>query len=873
MNYILNAYALQDVGQRTNQEDSFYPPFIDPCHYDEIKHSWCFYDGTPHTDDRLFIVCDGMGGHDRGEVASQTVTMTMSHSLLRSSSLEGEFKDETLREAVDEALNALAAQDDPREVKKMGTTMTVLKFHAEGATVGHIGDSRVYHFRPASKSEPAKIMFRTEDHSVVNDMVQCGQLTPEQALTSPNRHLLSRSMTSAPDYHPEVDIHHITDIRPGDVFMLCTDGLLEQHTDEELCQLLTDPNFNDVERVQHILHETRDNKDNHTAMVIRVEDILNVTGSNTHDSLLPGTVLKSEHYTYHIEKELGHGAFGITYLVNTNISMQGQLGTIHTGVKVALKEFFMHGEMKRENGMLTSIAPDSKVKQYADKFRREAMKLAMLSHPNIVRVLEVFEANDTIYYSMEYLPDGSLGDYVRQRGGLPEQEALGYIRRIGSALLYLHTNKMLHLDVKPANIMRVASTNSLKLIDFGLAKRYESNGEAESSAHLGVGTTGYAPLEQADGETESEFAPQIDVYALGATYYKILTGQTPDRAVEVLNRGLNTYPLVKKKVTQQSINAIKAAMQPTKAKRLKSVAEFLDMLPRVDDQVLFPQKKNRDIWPWVTLAACAAVIFSVTMWKLRDRSAYDDEHANEVSVVDDHYYIPTVKVEGGTFIMGSDAGEADELPKRRVTVSTFYIGQFEVTQSQWRAVMQNVKMSKSKNANYPVFNVTWDQIQTFITRLNKKTGRNYRLPTEAEWEYAARGGKAGIAKENGNAGGIADVNSPVRSMYSGSTSIDPVAWYQSNGGRRPHPTGSKKPNALGIYDMSGNVWEYCSDWYGTYEGKSATNPKGPKEGDCHVIRGGSFNSSENQCRTTYRQDDSMISPTPDIGFRLVEVRK
>lgn len=855
MNYILNAYALQDIGQRTNQEDSFYPPFIDPCHYDEVDNVWCFYDGTPHTDDRMFIVCDGMGGHDRGEVASQTVVMAMSRSLLNEGSLEGEFKDEMLRKAVDDALVALAAQDDPHEVKKMGTTMTVLKFHAGGATVGHIGDSRVYHFRPASKSEPARIMFRTEDHSVVNDMVHRGQITPTQAYNSPNRHVLSRSMTSDPYYHPEVEIDHITDIRPGDVFMLCTDGLFEQHTDDELCLMLTDPNYNDVERTQHILHETRNNKDNHTAIVIRVVDILNATGKNKRDALLPGTVLKSEHYTYHVEKVLGQGAFGITYLVNTNISMQGQLGTIHTGVKVALKEFYMRGDMKRENGIMTGIAPDSKAKQYADKFRREAMKLAMLTHPNIVRVLEVFEANNTIYYSMEYLPDGSLGDYVNQRGGLPEQEALGYIRRIGSALLYLHTNKMLHLDVKPANIMRVASTNSLKLIDFGLAKRYESNGEAESSAHLGVGTSGYAPLEQADGETESEFAPQIDVYALGATYYKILTGETPDSAVEVLNRGLNTNPLVKKGVTQQSIDAIKAAMQPTKAERLKSVAQFLDMLPRVDDQVLFPQKDKRSVWPWVAAAAIMLAIFSMTMWKLSDHGTDDEDFANEVSVVDDHYSIPTVKVEGGTFMMGSDDGDADEQPKHEVTVSTFYMGKYEVTQAQWRAVMLNIQIRKSKNANYPVYNVTWDQVQEFIERLNKKTGRKYRLPTEAEWEFAARGGNAGNSEK-----------------YSGSSDIASVAWYYGNGGKRPHPTGTKKPNALGIYDMSGNVWEYCSDWYDTYSDKPAKNPKGPKEGDCHVIRGGSFNTMENQCRTTFRQDDSMLSASPDIGFRLVEIK-
>lgn len=867
MNYILNAYALQDLGYRSNQEDSFYPPFIDACQYEGkalrgsgkkgVAREKAYYDGTPHTDDRLFIVCDGMGGHARGEVASRIVTETMSKAILRSVSLEGAFNDDMVQNAVDEALDALIAQDDPTEVKKMGTTMTLLKFHAKGATVAHIGDSRVYQFRPARKNQPAKIMFRTEDHTMVNDMLHNGQLTVSQARNSNQKHILSRSMTSSRHYRPEVEINHIMDIQPGDIFMLCTDGIFERMDDDALCTLLTDPNYDDVERAQQILHECIRNRDNHTAIIVRVENVINTEGQNHNDALSPGTVLKSENYTYHIEKVLGHGAFGITYLVTTNVSMQGQLGTIHTGVKVALKEFFMHNDMKRDGGELIEIAPESKVKQFSDKFRREASKLAMLSHPNIVRVLEVFEANNTIYYSMEYLPDGTLNDYVMARGGLPEQEAIGCIRRIGSALMYLHANKMLHLDVKPANIMRSESTNTLKLIDFGLAKRYVSTGEAESSANLGVGTSGYAPLEQADGNREQEFSPQIDVYALGATYYKLLTAQVPDTAVEVLNRGLSTMPLVKKKVSQKSIDAIKAAMEPTIAKRLKTVEQFLEMLPRVDDEQLFPQENHDDRWKWMSFAIVMAFLSIVAGVKMLHNDTLSTAPQEEVSVVDSNFEIPMVHVEGGTFLMGSDRkdADADEKPVRKVTLSSFSIGKYEVTQGQWRAVMENVKSTTSKNANYPMFNVTWNQVQVFIERLNKKTGRHYRLPTEAEWEYAARGGKKAVATN-----------------YSGDDSLEMVGWYADNSNRHPHTVGSLKPNALGIYDMTGNVWEYCSDFYAPYEGNDLRNPHGPRKGDYHVIRGGSWNSLDNYCRVTFRQDNSLISVTPDMGFRLVETR-
>ena len=154
-----------------------------------------------------------------------------------------------------------------------------------------------------------------------------------------------------------------------------------------------------------------------------------------------------------------------------------------------------------------------------------------------------------------------------------------------------------------------------------------------------------------------------------------------------------------------------------------------------------------------------------------------------------------------------------------------------------------------------MINVTWEEVQTFISRLNEQTGRHFRLPTEAEWEYAARGG---------------DKASNKGSIYSGGDDLKTMGWYADNSGNRPHPVGMLAPNALGLYDMSGNVWEYCSDWYDDYQAKKQTNPKGPATGDYHVIRGGSWNSSSHCCRITYRQDNSIISPTPDIGFRLVE---
>ena len=857
MNYIINAYAMQDIGLRRNQEDCFFPPFIDPCHYDETQRDWCYYDGSPHTDQRLFIVCDGMGGHDRGEVASRIVCQTMSQTLLKEATIEGAFNDSMIHQAVDKALEALTEEDNPNEVKKMGTTMALLKFHAQGATIAHIGDTRVYQFRPATSGRPPQVMFCTKDHTVVNDMVQRGQISYAQAKVSNRKHILSRSMMSQQGYHPVAEIDHITDIQPGDIFMLCTDGVFENLDHQNLCDIVTDPNYSDVELTQRLLHECLHNRDNHTAYIVRVKDVLNVEGKTAPDSSLPaGTVLKSENYTYQIEKVLGQGAFGITYLVNTIVSMQGQLGTIRTGVKVALKEFFMHKEMKREGGELIEISPDSKVKAYAEKFRKEAQKLASLTHPNIVRVLEVFEANNTIYYSMEYLPGGSLNDYVNKRDGLPEREAIKCIRQIGSALLYLHTNKMLHLDVKPSNIMRSDTTGALKLIDFGLAKRYVDNGDPESSASLGSGTTGYAPLEQADASNEMEFSPSIDVYALGATYYKLLTAHVPDSAVDVLNSGLSTMPLVKKNVSQKSIDAIKAAMEPLKAKRLPNVQEFLDMLPRVDDDTIFYEKKERKLKKrWLVALLLTVLILLPSAYFL-----FFVKRKNtplQVAAFEKALNMEMVRVEGGTFMMGCDSvsdpmADSDERPLRKVALSTFYIGRYEVTLRQWDAVMRHTTDGSSKNADFPVHNITWDDVERFIDRLNEETGREYRLPTEAEWEYAARGGRHAE-----------------KYAYSGGKQPGPVAWFAENSNRTVHRVGGLQPNALGLYDMSGNVWELCSDYYGPYDTLDVKDPQGPEQGVYHVMRGGSCNSSPQSCRVTFRQDNSLMSGDAVVGFRLV----
>ena len=215
-----------------------------------------------------------------------------------------------------------------------------------------------------------------------------------------------------------------------------------------------------------------------------------------------------------------------------------------------------------------------------------------------------------------------------------------------------------------------------------------------------------------------------------------------------------------------------------------------------------------------------------------------------------------IEVEGGTFTMGSPDSDSDadsgEKPAHQVTLSSYYIGETEVTQELWQVVMGSNPSYFTGDLQCPVEYVSWYDCQTFISKLNELTGESFRLPTEAEWEYAARGGN----KSKGY-------------KYSGSNTIGNVAWYDDNSSSTTHAVKTKHPNELGIYDMSGNVWEWCSDWYGSYSSSAQTNPTGPSSGFYRVLRGGSWSYSARYCRVANRNYDSPDDRGINRGLRLV----
>lgn len=230
-------------------------------------------------------------------------------------------------------------------------------------------------------------------------------------------------------------------------------------------------------------------------------------------------------------------------------------------------------------------------------------------------------------------------------------------------------------------------------------------------------------------------------------------------------------------------------------------------------------------------------------------------NSDKQEIVFGNYRYSLIPVVGGTYTQGGTSEQlADafsyELPAHQVYVNGFYMGQTEIPQWLWTAVM-STNPSLWKGSYLPVERIKRNDIQLFLSKLNSITGQHFRLPTEAEWEYAARGGNRSRGYK-----------------YSGSNNIDDVAWYAGNSEKRTHEVGTKQPNELGLYDMSGNVWEWCSDWFHNYTTAYQSNPKGPATGNAHTNRGGGWSNSAPYCRVSHRYEGNEKGGT-DLGFRIV----
>ena len=592
------------------------------------------------------------------------------------------------------------------------------------------------------------------------------------------------------------------------------------------------------------------------------------------------------HGKYRIVRHLASGGFGNTYeAVNEAFD-----------AKCAIKEFFMSGVNHRAGDSLTVEVSNSAMTYTFDsakkKFKKEAQRLYGIQNEHIVRVHDMFEENNTVYYVMDFIDGSSLNKIMKQQGHpFSEAQCKDILLQMCDALRCIHTQKLWHMDIKPGNIM-MDGNGKCTLIDFGASKQTDPDGTNTVTSSVIAQTPGYAPSEQISGNYD-HWGPWTDIYALGATVYNLITAQRPPLRddIDINQEKAFAFP---ETVSQQMRDLIIRMMQPVYLNRPQSVDEIetaLNIAPQnngennidtvyekkpADEETVIagkdsdkdvhaqpevekpvPNSRNRKKIFFFTVlsllligAITAYFLMNRNRTNVKDPSVEADGLVFEVNGVS----FKMVNVHGGTFTMGatSEQGsdfEDEEKPTHQVTLSSYSIGQTEVTQELWQAVMGN-NPSYSKGSKRPVESVSWNDCQDFIRKLNSLTGQNFRLPTEAEWEYAARGGRSGGTK------------------YAGSDSIDDVAWYWKNSGDTRHDVATKRANSLGIYDMSGNVWEWCQDWKANYSRSSQTNPQGPSTGSYRVFRGGSWYSHARNCRVPNRYGITPDHRDGSLGLRL-----
>lgn len=609
------------------------------------------------------------------------------------------------------------------------------------------------------------------------------------------------------------------------------------------------------------------------------------------NALERGTHLLGNENEYVVETVLGSGGFGITYKVSATVSV----GNIQLDTMFTLKEHFLKEACERDHAtsrVLCSSPVKKRVENSLADFVAEARRLQSVKHPNIVSVSEVFTANDTAYYVMEFINGSSLRSYVEKVGVHNEAQALAMITPILDAVNYLHQNRMTHLDIKPDNVMLREGKDSMLtpvLIDFGLSKHYDESGKATSTVRTLGCSDGYAPPEQYAGILT--FTPQADIYSLGATLLFILTGKHPDKSTEIDTDVV--AKMLPETVSEKVRNAIIHAMEPMRKNRTESVADLAKELGVTlsevkssvknksshgnngSTEIIKPNKPSAKRWLVPLLITLGVVLIGTVLFFVVQNS--DDVKADQSTVISettvtnesekvtidysssatsaqreaiDELFGNMIMIEGGNFTMGAtpeqgDDVDSDEKPAHSVSVNDFYLCKYEVTQKLWNVVM-GYNPSNFKGDNLPVECVSWSDCQMFINKLNDLTNNKYgfRLPAEAEWEYAARGG-----------------NRSQGYKYSGGDNIDAVAWYESNAGGETHVVGGKTPNELGLYDMSGNVWEWTSsNWGADYN--SVPN------GSNIVHRGGCWGCAARGSRVASRHGIEPGSKYDDLGLRL-----
>ncbi len=606
--------------------------------------------------------------------------------------------------------------------------------------------------------------------------------------------------------------------------------------------------------------------------------------------LAVGTPLKR----YVIGEKLGQGGFGITY--------RGFDVKLH--MKVAIKEYypsdFVGRSVDRKTVVLNAREHEELFDYGLKAFLKEARTLAQVKHPHLVRVLNYFEMHQTAYLVMDYLEGEDLATHLkRQPGGrLPWRQAVTLMLPVLDGLRKVHEAGFMHRDLKPGNFYW--TPEGLVLLDFGAARQVSS----DHSRSLLIYSSGYAPYEQCLQGNLRRQGPWTDVYGIAATLYFMLTAQRPpsglDRQQNVRSKQPDPLQPARRfvPVLPPALDVVLGrALAVEPEQRLQSIVEFKQQL----EAVLAEEEKREEekgtgakSQPLGGLkrptklnlrAAVIAGMVGMLAWggwwigfgrssePLRPESkpaaatspvaltppavetsppVVEAPSVAPLSVIE-----PTmVRIPSGCFQMSRDGDGEQYLQMdrsglemvQRVCVDAFEIGAYEVTQGQWRAMIGDNPSTFKRGDDYPVESVSWNDAQAYLEKLNRKSGKTYRLPTEAEWEYACRGG--------------------VVQTYCGDNDAGRVAWYGENSGNQIHPVGQKAANGYGLYDMSGNVWEWtCSAYDKNYGGVEQKCIHIDASG-YFVVRGGSWSNIPAGVRSASRSRGGPTARNDNWGFRL-----